>query len=340
MKYIVSLFLSLCLSISLYAQDDIQTLVDAGIELHEEGKYQEAIETYKKALKIDKNSWFANYEIAFSYFALKEFEKAIKHCEISIKSDKNNAYYSYIVLGSSYDMIDKPKKAIRAYEKGIRKFPDVFLLYYNLGLTHYRLGEFKKAEDRIIKGLQLNPNHSSGHLLLAYLNYEKSGRVKTLLALYNFLVLEPDSQRAKKAYEILQEMMQYGVEVEGDKKINLTIPLGKDDDDFGAAEMMISLMQANNNTEENKGKSKQQLFFENSESLFKLLGELNESGKKKGFWWEFYVPFFNEMAENEHVEAMCYYIQIPEENETVNKWLDDNFKKVEALGEWLQQVKR
>jgi len=165
MKKLFILYILLFICATTKAQSSIQKLINEGIEFHDKKQYQKAIDKYKEALKIDTNSWLANYEIAFSYFQLKDYENTIKHSEKSIKNDKNNAYYSYIILGSAYDLINKPQKAIKTYKKGIHKFPKVFLLHYNLSLTYYNLKDIKNAEPYAIKAIQLNPNHSSSHLI-------------------------------------------------------------------------------------------------------------------------------------------------------------------------------
>ena len=56
-----------------------------------------------------------------------------------------------------------------------------------------------------------------------------------------------------------------------EKKINVVVPMDKDPG-FGAAEMMISLSKASNTLEENKSKPDLELFAENNDKLFKILG--------------------------------------------------------------------
>ncbi len=336
MKNALFLFLFFMGNIALYSQSKVETLINEGIKLHDKKNYEKAIEKYGAALELEPDSWLAHYEMAFSYFESKDYENAIVHCEESIKSDQNNAYYSYVVLGSAYDLINKPKKAIKTYEKGIRKFPKQYLLYYNLALTHYNLKNTKKAEPNAIRAIELNPKHSSSHLLLAYMSNQKGERTKTVLSLYYFLMLEADSSRAKDALDLLKNLQQKGVTQRDEKNIDVVLSIN-DDNEFGASDLMMSLLQASNNLEENKDKPKEELFYENTKSFFTILGELNEKEEKKDFHKSFYVPYFKKMVDDGHVETLSYYIQISSQDKAIMLWLELNGKKIEEFSSWFEK---
>ena len=107
-----------------------------------------------------------------------------------------------------------------------------------------------------------------------------------------------------------------------------------EDPDFGAAEMMISLSKASNSLEENKGKTELQLFAENNESIFKILGELKK--ENTGFWWDFYVPFFYNLANENLTETYSYYIS-QSQGEEVTKWLDEHAEDFERFKTWMSE---
>jgi hypothetical protein len=105
--------------------------------------------------------------------------------------------------------------------------------------------------------------------------------------------------------------------------------------DFGSAEMMISMLAASNALEENEGKTQEELFVSNTESFFKILGELKKK-KNKGLWWEYYIPFFYELAKTKQLETYCYYI-IQSNNNNAVEWLSSNGKRIDELNEWLSK---
>ena len=68
MKLLFVFSTGILLTANLFGQvDEVKELVSQGIELHDQGNYNEAINKYKKALEIDKNSTSANYELSYTY---------------------------------------------------------------------------------------------------------------------------------------------------------------------------------------------------------------------------------------------------------------------------------
>ncbi len=309
----------------------IKSLVNQGVKLHDEGEYVDAIVMYKKALVLDKRSALANYEIASSYFAEKNYTNCIKHCNVVIDVNKEFVDQAYILKGSAQDILGKPRDAVSTYKKGLQKYKENYLLYYNLALTSFNLKEYKDAEDALQHSLRLNPSHASSHFLLGLTMLMQEQRVKGILAIYNFLLLEPKSKRTASALQALDEELQKGVKKDGENSVTITIPSNKADDEFSAAELMLGLLESSKSNEANKNKSPQELFVENTHSLFTILGELKKD--KKGFWWNFYVDYFYTLADNKHTEAFCHYIT-QSKGENYTTWVQDNLPKLEAFSEW------
>ena len=69
----------LLLSMSLFGQNKIDSLVQVSIQHHDSGEYEKAIEVYNAALKIDPKSTLVNYELAMTYMYAGDYEKSIKH---------------------------------------------------------------------------------------------------------------------------------------------------------------------------------------------------------------------------------------------------------------------
>lgn len=317
---------------------EVEGLVDRGISLYDKGDYKGAIEQYQKALAIDSKSAIANYEISNTYFTMGEYKNALIYCERVLSEKSDFKVQAYILKGSALDLLDITTDAIKTYKKGIKEFPENYLLHYNLALTYYKTKELKSAEESLQKSVVLKPLHSSSHLLLGYVMNEQGQRIKSLLALYNFLLIEPSSKRAKSAYNLLVRHLEKGVEKENDHTINITLPATKESDDFGSAELMLSLLTAANTTEKNKDKTANELFADNTSSFFSFLASMKKNNK--GFWWDYYVDFYSEMYNEKHVEAFSYYISQSKEDEAINKWFVDNKAKVDALSNWVLGYKR
>ena len=333
----LSIFLLLSLSY-LYStgQASIKELIQIGIENHDAGEYDKAISYYKQALEQEPNSSLINYEISFSYFKKGDNEKAIVYCDKVLKKNDGYILDAYIIKGSALDMQGKTKESIKLFKKAIKKTEANYLLYFNLALNYYKLGELEDAEANIIEAINNNPGHASSHLMLAKINYKKGNTIPTLLATHFFLLLEPKSARSEDAYAMLEAKFKGNVtkDAENPNSINITISPNMDKE-FGAAELTIALLQAGNSLEENEGKSEDELFKENTTSFFTIMGELKKENSK-GLWWEFYTPFFYDLSKTEHMEAYCMYIS-QSGNENYAAWIEDNQPKLLEFDTWLKE---
>lgn len=335
MKKITGLLLVLTLWVTgLFAQEStVSNYIALGIKLHDKGDYSSAIDFYKKALLIDNKSASANYEIAASYFALKQYQNTIKFADKVIAINTNNVDQAYTLKGSSYDLLGKPQDAVKTYKKALQKYTGNHLLYYNLALTSFNLKKYSDTEDALQKSLKLNQMHAGSHFLMGLCMVVQEKRVQGILALYNFLLLEPKTKRAGAALQTLEEELAKGVKKENKKPATTTLPAKKDDDEFYTADLMLNLLESSKNNETNKNKPAPELFAENTNSFFTILGEMKKD--KKGFWWKFYVDYFYTIATEKHSRAFCYYITQSKDS-TYDEWIKDknNLTKMEEFSEW------
>lgn len=337
MKKQILIFVLLLISTLIYSQTKIDSLVEIGIQYHDDGQFDEAIEIYKTALDIDPNSALVNYEMAMTYMYAKDYEKSMKHSDKVIELNDKLLLPAYIAKGSCLDYLGKSKKSIKLFKKAIKEFGNHYLLSYNLGYNYYNLGEYDKAEQTLIKGINNNPNHASSHLLLGYVMDEQNKKVQSLLSLHYFLFIEANSERAKTAHNVLQNQFKGNVEQDENEpdRINIFVDENESESEFGAANMMISMLEATKTLEENEDKSEEEMFIENTTSFFKVLGELKEE-KNTGLWWDFYVPFFYDIAKSEHMDTYCYYIS-QSSNSTASNWLKNNSEKIADFNTWLKE---
>lgn len=111
------------------------------------------------------------------------------------------------------------------------------------------------------------------------------------------------------------------------------------DGPFGSAELMLSLFSAS------QGMLKETMDslglvadgYQNSESLFNTLGNLEE-GMTDEVWWTLYIPFFKTLAESEHMEAFWQFIN-QSDSKDYEKWMEENEDKMKAFEKWWKKNK-
>lgn len=322
-----------CLN-GIYAQrtSQIDSLVRIGIKLHDEKKYEEAIDIYKEALKIDSKSPLVNYEIAYSYFESKNYKKAIEFCNKVLKTDNKSVLPAYVVKGSSLDYQNKTDEAIEVFEGAIKKYKS-YLLYFNLALVYNRIKNYREAESNLVKAIELKYDHPGSHMQLGYTCSSQNKRVEGLMSLYYFLFLEATTPRAIKAYDAMQNIYANSAKKVSERNIDIVIDSKYLDSEFSAAELLLPMLQAVNLTEtEGVEKSEEEKFIDITSSFFISLGE-QDSENKSGLWWNFYVPFFYQLAKSDHIDTFCYYISRGV-NPKAREWLEQNEEKVDKFAEW------
>lgn len=321
--------------------NELERYVGKGVGLHDKGDYRAAIVEFQTALSIDSSSPLANSEIANTYFSMKEYDKAIEYSNRVIASGTRYLDHAYTTKGSALDMEGNPLEAIKVYQDGIKACPKSYHLYYNLALTSYTIKEYEQAEAALEKGLKINPSHASSHLLMGYVMSDKNDRVKSLLALYNFLMLEPTGGRAKMALALADKEMKQGVVRKNEKETSIYLPgAGADTSDhFSAANFWLSILEVGKDVKENKGKSDAEYFMDNSKAFLGVLGTLQKDNE--GFWWEYYVSFYTAMIKDkDREEAFSYLISVSWDDKKVMAWIKKNKSKIDRLAKWYDEYSR
>lgn len=330
------------------AQDIIgaQFLIEKGVELHDAGKYNLAIQKYDSALVIDPDNIAARGEKALSLEALNMFEEAIEICKDAIKLQPNSRYLSFIytAYGNMLDRKDMPNEAIKIYNEGIAKFPEYAQLHYNKGITETSLNKTEEAILSFQKSIDLNPQHRSSNSVMGSLLYEQSKNIPALFALCRFLVLEPESNQSETVLKFVQDILQADVVKTGKNSVTINIdPIDvysdengeKQENDFRTCSIILSMSSAIEYQNSSKKSTEADIFMEK----FISLCNVQKEGQREnfGFYWRYYVPYFLELNEKGHSEAFANVIFASLDNRKINKWLKNNPDKIKSFFQWNSQ---
>src|SRR5690348_73918 len=111
--------------------DAEMTILRAGFALYQQKKLDEAIAKYNEVLTANPNSAIAMYEIAMALFAKGDLAAAIAMDVRSTDFRSPDIDKSYALIGTIFDQMKEPKKAIEAYDRAIALLPHAGTLYYN-----------------------------------------------------------------------------------------------------------------------------------------------------------------------------------------------------------------
>lgn len=328
-------------------------LVRQGIEHHDGKDYANAIEKYREALVLAPGNPLILHELSYSFFHMGDIEKSLEIAQQALKKKPFPKLKGmiYTTIGNCHDELGEPKKAIKAYRRGIKAAPTDGMIYYNQGFTYGRMGKTKRAKASLRQGLRLNPNHPSSHVLLGSLFLQEGEKIPALMALVRFLILEPGSSRSHMFLKQVYGLLQSGVSADGRDaatgKEKITIRFndvsGSEEGDFSAINLAMSLSAIDLAGVKLGTDSKEQTLAEKRASTMKLIFSLMKSvqvpeAKKKGFSAGYYAPYYQKIHENGFSETVAYLIMRSDDDREVQKWFSSEANEARMM-EFLQWSK-
>lgn len=133
-------------------------LAKKGWELGKEGKYQEAIESYKQAIRIKPDYEEAHVGLGYAYLQLGMWKEAIEICNEVIKLNPKKAEFYGIIRGMAYCILGNYQEALKDFDKAIELDTENGEAYAYRGIVYARLGDRQKAVDDLNKALELKQN--------------------------------------------------------------------------------------------------------------------------------------------------------------------------------------
>lgn len=330
-------------------QSKAQQLVEEGVALHDQGEYEEAMAKYREALAFDPGLIQAVYEMSLTSLELKDYAGAEKYSSEVIASDeKKLAIGAYAVKNEVLLETDRADEAIAFLQEGLEKYGDDYLLHFNLALNYYKQGESGKALTHVRRAIDVDKSHSGAFLLNAYLLNDQGLWVQSILSFQMFLLLEPDSDRSKNAFEellqtmsirkseepversFIQQQMMRNKTVQSNKSEE-TPPLTPEENldrslVYGAITATIDSLQAGDNEADPF-----LLFTTVNRSIMKVL-EAESIGHKEGVLWTYYIPFFTHIEQSDFFETYCRYISVSYYPESLQWWQENE----EAAGNFVR----
>jgi tetratricopeptide (TPR) repeat protein len=187
---------------------EVQALYDSGLKLAGEGKHEEAIEEFKKALEKDPEQANIMGNMAESYVKLEKNDEALDIYKKAIAIAPDNAAL-YTNMGVLLSKMGKNAESQEAFKKAASLNPASSAQnYYNIGATLVNNGKSQEAAESFKQAIAADPGFSEAYYQLGMC---LSGKVETM----------PDAIKAFESY----------------------IKIGKKPDQVETAKQMIDVLQ-------------------------------------------------------------------------------------------------
>lgn len=354
MKILVSvLFLGL-IAFSAAAREEppapsVEDLVAEGVDLHDQGEFEKAIQKYKRALEIEPDHVEAVYELANTYLATRQYDLCAETARQGLakpgskgKGEIEPLFYS--LLASCLSSSGKTRKALRIFEQGLAKYPDDRSLNFNIAVTLGNQGEPRRAIPHLQKAIEAEPSYSSPYFVLGKIYANETPSVLGIFFFMRFVSLEPDSERTTYASARIFQLLTAGVSTEGEEKITVSLSPDFDKTDFGFLDFGRTLAVTEIYREEAKTQSKAQRFVSALDTFVKIAEELASGGKggkaTSTFAWKRAVLPIFELQKRGALECFGYTLAAQADFEGAKEWLKNNPEKTRELEAALAELNR
>ncbi|HEC17229.1 MAG TPA: tetratricopeptide repeat protein [Sedimenticola sp.] len=131
----------------------------AGLALEKQGRPDEAIREYEKALELNPDHVNAHQRLGVVLHRLGRLDEAIGHYRevVRLRPGSAAAHYNLGLALADQGRIDA---AIGRYREALRIRPDFAEVYNNLGVALYRKGDFEQAIASFNEALRIRPGYA------------------------------------------------------------------------------------------------------------------------------------------------------------------------------------
>ena len=138
--------------IQLFVIPRSDTCIRKGTFLFSLQRYDEALQSFEKALKIDQKYAYAWVNKGASFYKLGRYDEALQSFEKALEIDQKYAY-AWVNKGKSQIHIGRYQDARESFNKSIELDQNNIVGLNNIGLSYYLLEEYDKAIECFTKSL-------------------------------------------------------------------------------------------------------------------------------------------------------------------------------------------
>lgn len=125
-------------------KQEAESLKNEGNRLMKEEKYQEALNTYSKAINLDATNPVFYCNRAAAHSRLGDYQNAANDCRMSLRYDPNYSK-AFGRLGLACSKMNKYEQSLEAYQNALRIEPDNQDYKNNMSVAQLRLEELRSA---------------------------------------------------------------------------------------------------------------------------------------------------------------------------------------------------
>ena len=193
--------------------DNSDKLIKQGVELFDKQEYEKAVSLFIQVPMGDSLYGLAQYELAYTYYVMEEYDKGIVIVERLIEDNENGVSHSvnYTLLGNIYSEKGSWDESLAIFEKALRIYPYNNQLWFNKGVVHLKKSEFALAADCFQQAIFANPTHQTSHFRLGVAYLSMGMTVQGIMAIDYAVIINPKSRTAISGLQLLENIYKNGI---------------------------------------------------------------------------------------------------------------------------------
>ena len=120
-------------------------------------QHHEALEFFRKALRVNSNDSFLNFNIAKAFSEIGEDEKSLKFHSSATRLNPNHPE-GWVSYGKSLSNLKRFDESLNLFSKAVALNPEYAEAWTNQGCAFKELGRFQQALDSFDKSIKINPH--------------------------------------------------------------------------------------------------------------------------------------------------------------------------------------
>jgi len=177
-SFILTVTLLLLSSLSACGKSDQQAETKTGPAINPYSNESTFDEVMRK-LKGNPNDADLLYHLADLYDRNAQYKEAVDTYKKVIKL-KPRLGYAYFKMGTAYDRMNDPSNAVKTFREAVKYIPKNPQLYNNMGVAYGKLGKHSEEVESLKKAIKLRPNYAAAryNLGLTYLKMKNAKAAK------------------------------------------------------------------------------------------------------------------------------------------------------------------
>jgi len=178
---------------------------DKGVEAENQGKTDDAMGHYEKAVSYSPDFSPAHNHLGSAYLSRKKFEEAQNEFEAALKTNQNDAQ-AHFNLANVLLVTHRYDGAGNEIEEGLKRQPNSAFGHFLQGSMYSHTSHPELAEKSLRTALQYDPKMSQASLQLVNLYLQQKRPIDAISELESYLRAFPDTPFAPQARDLLKRL--------------------------------------------------------------------------------------------------------------------------------------